>query len=89
MSPIASAVAALRPCVHILGLGNIGAFAAHSISGTLSGPSVVLLLHRKSLLENYRLNSNKRRVESIDGKKFGSGGYGLEMLSKDNWYSIR
>lgn len=49
----------LRDRVHILGLGSIGTFVAHSVSEIPNGPSVILLLHRRSLLDHYRQNRNQ------------------------------
>ena len=85
--PIASSTAALWPRVHILGLGSIGTFAAHSISQIFPGPSVVLLLHRESLLEAHRLSGNQIRFESREGEKSASRGYGLEVFSNGSWYT--
>jgi 2-dehydropantoate 2-reductase len=82
-----STLAGLRPRVHIIGLGSIGTFAAHSISEILSGPTVTLLLYRKSLLREYRLVGSHIQFESRGGKKISSRGYEIETLSDSHWYS--
>lgn len=87
MCPIRTSFAALRPRVHVIGLGSIDTFAAHSISEIPSGPTVTLLLHRKSLLEEYRLAGSQIRFESRDGKKITSQGYEIEILSDGQWHS--
>lgn len=87
MCPLTASVAALRPRVHVIGLGSIGTFAAHSISEIPSGPTVTLLLHRKSLLQEYRSAGSQIRFESRDGKKITSQGYEIETLSDGQWHS--
>lgn len=83
-----STITKLQPRVHIIGLGSIGTFSAHSISEIPSGPTVTLLLHRKSLLQEYCLADSQIRFESRDGKKISSRGYGIETLSDSQWHSI-
>lgn len=79
---------ALRGRVHILGLGSIGTFAAHSVSEIPNGPSVTLLLHRRSLLDHYRRNRNQIFFESRHGVHQSSTGYGLEMIQDNQWYPV-
>ncbi|KAK9354977.1 putative 2-dehydropantoate 2-reductase [Lipomyces doorenjongii] len=59
--------------VHILGLGSIGNFVAHSLSEIPNGPSVTLLLHRKSLLDAYKKTETKYW-------------YDFETLHDGEWY---
>lgn len=87
MCSITSSITALRPRVHVIGLGSIGTFAAHSISEIPSGPTVTLLLHRKSLLQEYRSANSQIQFESRDGKKITSRGYELETLFDGQWHS--
>lgn len=75
-----------RVRIHIIGLGSIGTFAAHAVSEIPNGPSVTLLLHRRSLLETYRQNGNQIRFESTDGKHLVSRGYDLETFYNDKWH---
>ncbi|KAF4253642.1 hypothetical protein KXV70_007454 [Aspergillus fumigatus] len=78
----------LRDRVHILGLGSIGTFVAHSVSEIPNGPSVILLLHRRSLLDHYRQNRNQIFFESRHGVHQSSTGYGLEMTQDNQWYPV-
>ncbi|RJE21230.1 hypothetical protein PHISCL_06443 [Aspergillus sclerotialis] len=77
-----------RPRVHILGLGSIGTFAAHLVSQIPNGPSVTLLLHRRSLLDDYRQNGDRILFESREGEHFSSSGYELETIHNDQWYPV-
>ncbi|MCJ1281896.1 hypothetical protein MMC26_001219 [Xylographa opegraphella] len=65
--------------IHILGLGNVGCFVAHSLKSIQSETSIVLLLHRKDLLGNW-----KNRAESIDLQTDGvseiRGGFDAELV---------
>lgn len=87
MHPTASSIAGLIPRVHIIGLGSIGTFAAHSISQIPSGPTVSLLLHRKSLLQEYTSAGSQIRFEATDGVKTASKGYEIETYSDGQWYN--
>ncbi|KAJ5158033.1 Ketopantoate reductase ApbA/PanE [Penicillium coprophilum] len=86
MSSISLAKSVPRFRVHIIGLGSIGTFAAHAVSEIPNGPSVTLLLHRRSLLETYCQNGNQIRFESTDGKHLVSRGYDLETIYNDQWH---
>ncbi|PLB47799.1 putative 2-dehydropantoate 2-reductase family protein [Aspergillus steynii IBT 23096] len=74
------------PRIHVLGLGSIGCFAAHCITEIVNGPSVTLLLHRKSLLDAYRRNGNRMRVQTSEGEHISSEGYQFEALDNGQWY---
>ncbi|KAJ5085822.1 Ketopantoate reductase ApbA/PanE [Penicillium argentinense] len=88
MASIASSyMNGLLPRIHVIGLGSIGTFTAHSISEISSGPPVTLLLHRKSLRDEYRSAGNQIRFESRDGKKRTSLEYDLETLYDGQWHS--
>ncbi|KAH8424744.1 ketopantoate reductase family protein [Aspergillus melleus] len=77
----------VSPRIHVLGLGSIGCFAAHCITEITKGPSVTLLLHRKSLLDAYRQNGNRMLVQTAEGKHISSEGYSFEVLdNKYQWY---
>ncbi|KAK2801328.1 hypothetical protein FQN51_005428 [Onygenales sp. PD_10] len=75
------------PRVHVLGLGSIGSFAAHSLAEIPSPPSVTLLLHRASLLDEYRANGSQITLERNDGTIVNHGGYSFEVLHGDSWRS--
>ncbi|KAK9490548.1 ketopantoate reductase [Lipomyces doorenjongii] len=64
--------------VHILGLGSIGNFVAHSLSEIPNGPSVTLLLHRKPLLDAYKKRKpNIGRDSRKQTYKLGKNGSGM------------
>ncbi|KAJ5860482.1 uncharacterized protein N7529_007792 [Penicillium soppii] len=49
--------------IHILGLGSIGTFVAHSLRCLPKPPPVTLLLHRKSLYQEYASKDGKIRLQ--------------------------
>ncbi|KAL3495120.1 ketopantoate reductase PanE/ApbA-domain-containing protein [Aspergillus germanicus] len=89
MSDLASLAGSTQKArVHILGLGSIGTFAAHSLSELPNPPSVTLLLHRRSLLDHYRQNGNRILFESREGDHLTSTDYELETLQENQWYHV-
>ncbi|KAJ5757191.1 2-dehydropantoate 2-reductase family protein [Penicillium nucicola] len=75
-----------RPRVHVLGLGSIGTFAAHSLLECPRPPSVTLLCHRQSLFDAYRQNGNQILLETREGDRIGHTGYEFEVFRNGNWY---
>ncbi|KAK2813874.1 hypothetical protein FQN50_000275 [Emmonsiellopsis sp. PD_5] len=75
------------PRVHVLGLGSIGSFAAHSLAEIPSPPSITLLLHRASLLDEYRANGSQITLERNDGTIVNHSDYSFEVLHGDSWRS--
>jgi len=45
-----------RERIHVLGIGNIGLFFAHSLAKSLDAPPITLLLHRHNLLKEWEKN---------------------------------
>lgn len=76
-----------RPRVHVLGLGSIGTFAAHSLSEIPNPPSVTLLCHRPSLLDAYRDNGSQVSLETREGQRLDYKGHDLEVFRGGHWYS--
>ncbi|CAG7929448.1 unnamed protein product [Penicillium olsonii] len=76
-----------RPRVHVLGLGSIGTFAAHSLSEIPHPPTVTFLCHRPSLLDAYRENGNQISLETREGQKIDHQGHDLEVFRDGNWYA--
>ncbi|PYH97877.1 ApbA-domain-containing protein [Aspergillus ellipticus CBS 707.79] len=70
--------AAVQPRVHVLGLGAIGLFAAHTLLEIPKKPAVTLLLHRKGLVDAYRNNGSQVIVKNPDGSELGYDGFDLE-----------
>ncbi|MCJ1416530.1 hypothetical protein MMC32_002868 [Xylographa parallela] len=71
--------------IHILGLGNVGCFVAHSLRSIPSQPSVTLLFHRQGLLENWKRSGETIELRT-DGVSDIQGGFDVELavpLSKE------
>ena len=68
--------------IHILGLGSIGSFIAHSLRALPNPPTVTLLAHRKGLYDALSANKFKLglRVRG-DGPLQESTGFNAELLS--------
>ncbi|KLJ11232.1 2-dehydropantoate 2-reductase [Blastomyces silverae] len=74
--------------VHVLGLGSIGAFTAHSLAELPSPPSIKLLLHRPSLLEDYRSNGSQITLRTREGDIVNRSGFDFEILhDSTSWHS--
>ncbi|KAF5013567.1 hypothetical protein FDECE_427 [Fusarium decemcellulare] len=79
-----------QPRVYVLGLGSIGTFAAHSLAEVpfpLS-PSVTLLLHRKSLVDQFLKNGSQVTLETREGQVVNHGNFCLEVLQGGQWHSV-
>lgn len=77
-----------KPRVHVLGLGSIGTFVAHSLAEVPGGPAVTLLLHKESLIDSYIRNKKSISLKTCEGSVVAHGNYKLEVLHDDSWYSI-
>lgn len=67
--------------IHILGLGSIGSFIAHSLRSLPTPPSVTLLAHRKSLYDDFASNGWKLGLRvGEDGPLDERGGFYAELL---------
>lgn len=73
---------AIRPRVHVLGLGSIGGFIAGSLAEApgKTPPQVTLLFHRRSLLNDFIDNGCKLRLGTLDGEVRSSGNFDVEVL---------
>jgi len=68
--------------IHILGLGSIGSFIAHSLRSLPTPPSVTLLAHRKSLYDDFASNGWKVGLRvGENGPLDQRGGFNVELLS--------
>ncbi|KAL6351924.1 hypothetical protein LRP88_14736 [Fusarium phalaenopsidis] len=81
-------VKARQPRVHVLGLGSIGTFAAHSLAEVPYPltPSVTLLLHRASLADNFVSGGSKITLETREGEIVDHSKYDLEVLQDGKWH---
>ena len=77
------------PRIHVLGLGSVGAFTAHSLAEIRPRPAVNLLLHRPSLVEEYGQNGKKILLKTHQGQQIDQTGYDLEVLQGKNWHLMQ
>jgi len=65
--------------IHVLGIGNIGLFFAHSLARELNPPPITLLLHRPELLHDWEKNG--RSISLIrEGKPVVASGFDIELV---------
>ncbi|RSL89736.1 hypothetical protein CEP51_001083 [Fusarium floridanum] len=81
-------VKARQPRVHVLGLGSIGTFAAHSLAEVPPPltPSITLLLHRASLVDNFVDSGSKITIETREGDIVDHSNYNLEVWQDEQWH---
>ena len=82
------ATATAPPRVHVLGLGSIGAFAAHALAEVPNRLPVTLLLHRSSLMDGYVRNGKHISLKTRTGESVIRGGYDFEVLRDKKWHHI-
>ncbi|OJJ96395.1 hypothetical protein ASPACDRAFT_54728 [Aspergillus aculeatus ATCC 16872] len=71
------------PIIHILGLGSIGTFIAHSLRSLPARPPVTLLLHRPGLYDQFLAREGKLRVQiGESGPSTEQNGFEVELLEK-------
>lgn len=69
--------------IHIIGLGSIGSFLAHSIRALPNPPPVRLLIHRKNLYDEFASKKWTLGLRvSEDGPLQEQGGFDAELLSQ-------
>jgi 2-dehydropantoate 2-reductase len=69
--------------VHIIGLGSIGSFLAHSIRALPNPPPVNLLIHRKNLYDEFASKGWTLGLRvNEDGRLQEQGGFDAELLSQ-------
>lgn len=69
--------------IHILGLGSIGSFVAHSIRSLPTAPPVTLLAHRPALYQEFASRGWKLGLRiTEDGSLQEKGGFNGELLGK-------
>ncbi|KAJ5167324.1 uncharacterized protein N7482_006105 [Penicillium canariense] len=69
--------------IHIIGLGSIGSFIAHSLRSLPKPPPVHLLIHRKSLYDEFASKGwNLGLRVSEEGTLQEQGGFDAELLSE-------
>ncbi|KAJ5118636.1 hypothetical protein N7448_010341 [Penicillium atrosanguineum] len=73
--------------VHVLGLGNVGTFIAHSLASRQSPPPISLLLHNTDLLREFRRKKYSLAINH-QGMDEVKGGFDVEVLSHSEWYKV-
>lgn len=69
--------------VHVLGLGSIGSFVAHSLRSLPDPPSVTLLLHRSDLYQELSSKGRKLGLRlGENGSLQEKGGFDAELLGR-------
>ncbi|KAL1987750.1 hypothetical protein VTN96DRAFT_2590 [Rasamsonia emersonii] len=73
--------------IHILGLGNVGTFVAHSLAARKSPPPITLLLHNPGLYADWLA---RKRCLSINtnGLDDIKTGFDINVLNDRTWYSL-
>jgi len=68
------------PRIHILGLGSVGTFAAHTLADVPARPALTLLLHRQSLRDEYNQRGSQITLETCEGEIIEHSGYDFEAV---------
>lgn len=76
----ATATTLRSPQIHILGLGSIGTFAAHTLAEVPTRPALKLLLHRQSLRDEYNQRGNRTTLETREGEIIEHSGFDFEPV---------
>ncbi|EEQ90826.1 2-dehydropantoate 2-reductase [Blastomyces dermatitidis ER-3] len=73
--------------IHIIGVGNIGGFLAHSLAGDTKRPPVTLLLHNQKTLE--RWEKNRRRITLVrNGLAEHRWGFDINVKRDGVWHYV-
>ncbi|RDW86169.1 ketopantoate reductase family protein [Aspergillus mulundensis] len=72
--------------IHILGVGNIGTFVAHSLASRPSPPPITLLMHSPEVYEVFRKRRQTLAIDSI-GLDDNKTGFDVNVLSEGVWHS--
>ena len=72
--------------IHIVGIGNIGNFIAHSLRSTINPPPITLIMH--TALEKQRWdNSTKEITVSNEGASASQSGYDVEVAELEKAFN--
>ncbi|KAE8151935.1 2-dehydropantoate 2-reductase [Aspergillus avenaceus] len=73
--------------IHILGLGNVGSFVAHSLASRPSPPPVTLLLHNSNLYQSWlqRKKCIEITTNELDDIKTG---FDVNVFNDQTWHSV-
>ena len=73
--------------IHILGLGNVGVFVAHSLAARQSRPPLTLMLHNRHLYHGW-VEKRKSLSLSTRGLDDIKTGFDLNVRNNETWYSV-
>lgn len=75
--------------VHILGLGNVGTFVAHTLASRVPRPPITLLFHRPEMVSAFH-RAKSSVMLNINGLDDNKTGYDVEALDQETrtWRSI-
>ncbi|BCS22917.1 ketopantoate reductase family protein [Aspergillus puulaauensis] len=73
--------------IHILGVGNVGTFVAHSLASQPSPPPITLLLHNPGVFYAFQKRKQCLAINSagLDDIKTG---FDVSVLSDGTWYTL-
>lgn len=73
--------------VHVLGLGNVGTFIAHSLASRQSPPPITLLFHNTQFLTEFRRKKYSLAINH-HGMDDVKGGFDVEVHSLSEWFKV-
>ncbi|KAL4783012.1 ketopantoate reductase PanE/ApbA C terminal-domain-containing protein [Aspergillus varians] len=73
--------------IHILGLGNVGTFVAHSLASRPSPPPITLLFHYPEAYSIFRRHKQRLAIDSF-GLSDNKTGFDANVLSAGTWRSL-
>jgi len=73
--------------VHVVGLGNVGTFIAHSLASRQSPPPITLLLHNPQVLADFRRKKYALAMNH-NGMDDVKGGFDVEVRSDSQWHKV-
>ena len=71
--------------LHIMGLGSIGTFVAHSLKNLPNAPPLTLLMHRQEMYEDFKKKARIIRLVKKDTDvNDEQSGFDVDLMSKEN-----
>ncbi|KAL4821077.1 ketopantoate reductase PanE/ApbA C terminal-domain-containing protein [Aspergillus spinulosporus] len=70
--------------IHILGVGNIGTFVAHSLASRPSPPPITLLMHNQEVYQTFQKRKQTLAINSL-GLDDNKTGFDVNVLSDGTW----
>lgn len=73
--------------IHILGVGNIGCFVAHSLASRMTRPPITILLHNRDTYERWLQRRQTIRLMT-KGSDDNKTGFDVNVWDNETWHSI-